>query len=521
MKYPEAYIPKKTDYQLHGNLAVFEVPASEIVSVCDNLYNNKKLQLKLIDASDEHQDKRGFVVWYVFGIPKENRFIAAKVRLKDGEELPSVTQAIHAAGAYERKLSTLFGITPVGTPDTRPTLLHENWPESVYPLRKDFKYSTRPKVAKNTYKFQRVKGEGVYEIPVGPIHAGIIEPGHFRFSMAGEEILLLEPRLGYVHKGSEKLFEKLSVKKAVKLAEKISGDSSFSHSLAFCQAVEDLANVNVPKRAQYLRVVFAELERLANHFGDIGAIMLDTGFNFGGANGARLREHIMQINELVTGSRFLRGVNTVGGVNVDIPEAVCEKITQQLAAIAKDFNEVVEIAENSTSLQNRLKETGPINRETAEAYGAVGIAARAVGINVDTRHDYPYATYSELELAPIALGENGDVYSRFEVRIEEARGAIETIIQALSKMPSGGVVAETKNVKLRGNSVSASCVEGWRGEIFYLLITDKAGELTRVALRDPSFINWQLLGHAGAGQMIPDFPLINKSFNLSYTGNDL
>jgi Ni,Fe-hydrogenase III large subunit/Ni,Fe-hydrogenase III component G len=512
------YLPQNTKIENLGNVAVFEVPATEIIKVANDLNNN--FSLKLITATDERAENQGFKIWYIFGDPKNNNFILPFIQLKNTDEFPSLTPSIHVAWNYERKIQTFFGLKPIGHPDSRPIILHENWPANVFPLRKDFDWKNRPKIAQGEYKFQKVEGEGIYEIPVGPIHAGIIEPGHFRFSVAGEEIMLLEARLGFVHKGSEKLFEVLPLADKVHLSEKISGDSSFSHSLAFCQAVESLGDIKVSKRARYLRVVYAELERLANHLGDIGAIMIDTGFNFGGSNGARLREMIMQINERLTSSRFLRGVNAIGGVAKDIRDEEKNQLATDLEKITKDFSEVIAVAENSSSLFNRLQGTGTLSPEVAQEHGVVGVPAKAIGIKNDTRVDYPYAAYDEISIGDVAVEKDGDVYARFHVRIKEVYASIKIIQEALRKLPEDGLVLPT-NVTLKKNSLAVSAVEGWRGEIIYFVTTDKDGNISRVVPRDPSFINWAALGHAGPGNVVPDFPLINKSFNLSYSGNDL
>jgi Ni,Fe-hydrogenase III large subunit/Ni,Fe-hydrogenase III component G len=513
------YLPLERKAEVYGNAAVFEIPVSQIQEFARNMRFDKNLRLKLITATDERERNGCFKIWYVFGAPQERAFIVPFIRLKDTEEFPSLSSIIHEAWDYEKKIKTFFGLIPVGHPNPRPIILHENWPADVYPLRKDFSWDTRPEKASGSYQFRKVGGEGIYEIPVGPIHAGIIEPGHFRFSVAGEEIILLEPRLGFTHKGSEKLFETLPIDAKVRLSEKISGDSSFSHSLAFCQALEQLSDTVPPKRAAYLRVVYAELERLANHLGDIGAIMLDTGFNFGGAHGARLREIVMRINEHLTGSRFLRGVNVCGGVTKDIKNEEKEKLSEELARIEKDFAEVINVAENSTSLLNRLKGTGVLSHEIAESHGALGVAAKSSGIQNDARIDFPYAAYDELNLGTIETEKSGDVYARFCVRIEEARASIACIRWALKELPSGPIRTESGSFKK--NAVAISVVEGWRGEILYFVTTDDRGNIERVAPRDPSFVNWALLPYAGAGNVVPDFPLINKSFNLSYTGNDL
>ncbi|MFZ2189712.1 MAG: NADH-quinone oxidoreductase subunit C [Candidatus Magasanikiibacteriota bacterium] len=515
------YITKDTKVSSFDNTVIFEVPTTEIIKLAHDLHDNEKLSLKLITATDERKENGCYKIWYVFASPEEKCFIIPFIVLKNSEEFPALAPTMHEAWIYERRIKTFFGLKPIGHPDERPVILHENWPTNMFPLRKDFDWNNRPANAHNDlYKFQKVEGEGVYEIPVGPIHAGIIEPGHFRFSVAGEEILLLESRLGYVHKGSEKLFEQLSLDEKIKLSEKISGDSSFSHSLAFCQAVEQLSNTVVPKRANYLRVIFAELERLANHFGDIGAMMLDTGFNFGGSNGARLREMVMQINEKLTGSRFLRGVNTVSGVKKDLDENNIKFLSLELNKINKDFSEIIAIAENSVSLLNRLKGTGKLPSYVAVDHGIVGVPSRALGVARDTRIDFPYAAYSELSIGDVPVEQDGDAYARFFVRVKEVRSSIAVIEKALEKLPKGKIVCQGIN-KLEKNSLAISSVEGWRGEIMYFVTTNSIGEIDRVFPRDPSFVNWSVLGYAGIGNIVPDFPLINKSFNLSYSGNDL
>lgn len=521
MKKTSFYIPDNIKKETFGNSVAFEVTASEIIKVIMKLYKDNNFELKLITATDERKERGCFKVWYILGKPKENIFIIPYIRLTDTFEFPSLSPTIHQAWNYERKIRSFFGLKPVGHPDNRPIILHENWPSGKFPLRKDFDWDTRPETAQGSYHFQKITGEGVYEIPVGPVHAGIIEPGHFRFSVAGEEIMLLEPRLGFTHKGCEKLFEQLPIHDKIRLSEKLSGDSSFSHSLAFCQALEQLTKISVTKRTQYLRLIYAELERLANHFGDIGALMLDTGFNFGGSHGARLREMIMRINDRLTGNRFLRGVNAIGGVTCDIADSKTELIVKELENIAEDFSEVVETAEGNASLLNRMKSTGVISSEIAKDHGVVGAAARAVGITRDTRIDFPYAAYSELGFNSIDTEQDGDVYARFSVRVKEVFSSILIIKQALRTLPDGPIRTSCNNFRFVKSAFAVGIVEGWRGDIVYFVTTDEHGTINRVAPRDPSFVNWSILEYAGLGNIIPDFPLINKSFNLSYSGNDL
>jgi len=517
----QQFIPKDVQVEFYDNSATFEVSTLEIKKIASDLYANKNLSLKLITVTDERAENGYFKIWYIFGIPKENLFIIPFILLKNETEFPSISLVIYEALNYERKIKTFFGLTPIGCHNKRSIILHENWPLDVFPLRKDFNWQKRPQIANGTYNFQKVKGEGIYEIPVGPIHAGIIEPGHFRFSVVGERIVLLESRLGYTHKGSEKLFEVLPLNDKVKLSEKISGDSSFSHSLVFCQTIEKLANITVPKRALYIRTIFAELERLANHFGDIGGIMLDTGFSFGGSHGSRLREMVMQINERITGSRFLRGINIIGGVMKDITDVEKNKLRVELKNINQDFTEIMQVAKNSTSLLNRLKGTGMLSLATAQIHEVIGVAGKAVGITKDARVDYPYAAYGELSLGEIATELEGDVYARFHVRVKEVYASIKIIIAALEKLPKGDINIPNHKIIFAKNTFSISIVEGWRGEIVYFVMTDANGNISRVVPRDPSFINWAVLGAAGFDNIVPDFPLINKSFNLSYSGNDL
>jgi len=514
-------VPTAAAPTVHGNLATFEVPRKDLLCVCESLYHCHQLPLKTICAFDERVETGRYRIMYVFSVPKENIFLAPYIFVNG--EFPSLTPVIHEASIYERKIMSFFGLDPKGHPDARPLILHENWPPDVFPLRKDFHWQTRPEEAESVFPFRRLEGEGIYEIPVGPVHAGIIEPGHFRFSVAGEEILLLEPRLGYSHKGSEKLFEVLPLHDKVKLAERISGDSSFSYAMAFCLALESLGDLAVPRRAPVLRVIFAELERLANHLGDIGAIMTDTGFNFGGSQCSRLRESVMQINERLTGSRFLRNVVRIGGVSRDLDLKAAQELDAFADLLKKDFEEVTAIAENSSSLINRLKNTGVLPFDVAEDHGVLGVVGKAVGFDNDARVDYPYAAYKEIGLK-IAIEETSDVYARFRVRIKEvlvAVGVIKNALQILPELTDLGENHGQSEPQFRKNSFAVGIVEGWRGDVVFLVATDAKGGISRVDVRDPSLLNWTALGYAGQANMVPDFPLINKSFNLSYSGNDV
>lgn len=528
------FLPSTAVPELHGRAVAWQARCEDMIRLCEDLYYEHELPLMIISATDEREEIGYFRIRYIFGIPRTNRFLAPYILVK--KEFPSLTPRIHEASIYERKIKSFFGLEPCGHPNPRSLILHENWPADAFPLRKDFDWRSRPAEAEREFQFRRLGGEGIYEIPVGPVHAGVIEPGHFRFSVAGEEILLLEPRLGYSHKGSEKLFETLQLADKLKLAERISGDSSFSHALAFCLALEALAGLEVSRHDDYVRVVMSELERLANHLGDLGTIMMDTGYNFGGAQGSRMRESVMQLNERLTGSRFLRGVVMPGGVSARLDAQGAGEAAAFLDALERDFSETIVIAGRSKTLLDRLRGAGTLPVELAMDHGVRGVAGRAAGLEIDTRIDFQYSAYGKLQV-DMATEKSSDVYARFQVRVREVHASIRIIRSALawlgensegvsgSDTAAPGVspsqAAEAIHGRLRNNSFAIGVVEGWRGELVHLVATDASGAISRVDVRDASFLNWTALGYAGQENMVPDFPLINKSFNLSYSGNDL
>ncbi len=506
-----------------SNILMISVPEKDLIPVVRSLFEEQHIDLKTVVASDERSNRKSFIIRYIFSVPKETTFFAVELEV-DSEvaAFPSLVSVSQAFAQYEQEVKSMFGLEPIGHPNPSRIILHRHYPKDLYPLRKDFAWNTSfPLQTEDTItEVQGVEGEGIYQIPVGPVHAGIIEPGHFRFSALGEEIIKFEAELGYVHKGTEKLFETLPLEKTLSLAEHISGDSSVHHALAYAQAVETLSGTTVPERAKLIRMVCAELERLANHFNDIGFIMLDTGFSFGGSHGARLRERIMQWNERISGNRFLRGMIVFGGVSRDMDETLLDALADDLDLLESDFREVMTIAKDSDSLFNRLKETGRLDRQIADDYGAVGVPVRALGKTMDARVDFPYAAYEAVQFA-VSTEEYGDVHARFSVRIKEVYQSFRILNQVLALLPFETSALQVALGTLPANRLAVGMVEGWRGDIVTFVATGVDGKLTRVKVRDPSFINWQVVPHALLRDIVPDFPLINKSFDLSYSGNDL
>lgn len=507
-------------YVNNANELYFEVAKENITEIAYYVYEVLNYPLVTIVATDERKINKNYQIRYFFSDDKLNRYIALQTKINENDpSFLSITPHIHEASWYEREIKDMFGLNPAGHPDPKRIVAHENWPDKIYPLRKDFSQNSRISFANEKYEFSRLDGEGVFEIAVGPVHAGIIEPGHFRFSAAGERVLFLEPRLSYKHKGIEKLFETKDAFNAVKFAERISGDTSFTHSLCYAEAIEKACGIIVPDNARYIRMALSELERIYNHFSDCGFIATDTGYSFGGAQGARLKERVMQLNENLTGSRFLRGTNTIGGVNINLDKEKRELIKKELDSLVKEFREIIAIERCSSSLMDRLETAGVLDTKIARDHGVLGVPARAAGISRDNRAIHPYEKYSEMKFnIPVLTA--SDVYSRFKIRVEEIYSSSEIIKQALVKINDKGKI-KTEVVSLPAGKTAINTVEGWRGEIAYYIETDANNMLKRCKIRDASFHNWRALPHAVKGNIVPDFPLINKSFNLSYSGNDL
>ena len=500
------------------NEVYLHIPMELLPGFCALLYKKWNGRLVSLFADDARAQDGAFHLYYVFALDAAHAFCILRVAVPP--ELPvfiSLTNALPAANWQEREIQDMFGLKLQGHPNPRRCALHDDWPE-VYPLRKDFDLHTvLPPFKGERHKFRQVEGEGVFQVPVGPVHAGIIEPGHFLFSVAGEPVLYLQIRLFYTHKGTEKLFENLPVTHGVRLAESISGDSSFAHATAFCHAVERAANVAAPPRARALRTVCLELERVYNHIADIGAMATDVAFTVANAHAMRLKERVLRLNEQLTGNRLLRGMATLGGVRYDWGDSQIHALRKLVIELRPEFESLVRLIQESSSTRDRLETTGILKPQTALDLGVVGIAGRASGIDRDLRRDYPHAAYDQVNFT-VPVYREGDVLHRMQVRIDEVPVALSIIEQIVATLPEGPTRVDVPTPP--ANQVALGYVEGWRGEIIHWIRTAADGRLARCKVKDPSLQNWPALSEAILGNIVPDFPVVNKSFNLSYSGTD-
>jgi Ni,Fe-hydrogenase III large subunit/Ni,Fe-hydrogenase III component G len=505
-------------YSARPNEIYFDANMELVPGFCAQLYKKWNARLVSLFADDARSRAGAFDVYYVFALDAAHGFFILRVPVPaDQPRLVSLTNALPAVNWQEREIQDLFGIRLEGHPNPRRCALHDDWPE-IHPLRKDFALNTElPPFQGERHKFREVEGEGVFQVPVGPVHAGIIEPGHFLFSVAGEPVLYLQIRLFYTHKGTEKLFENIPVTHGVRLAESISGDSSFAHATAFCHAVERAANIEAPARGRALRTICLELERCYNHIADIGAIATDVAFVVGNAHAMRLKEEILRLNERLTGNRLLRGMACLGGVRFDWTGEQLKIIGESVRQLRPEFENLVELLAASSSARDRLEGTGILKPKTARDLGVVGIAGRASGFDHDLRRDYPHAVYDQVSFT-VPVYQQGDVLHRMQVRIDEVHQAFSIIEQVLGKMPEGPT--QVKVPALPDDAMALGYVEGWRGEIFHWIRTAPNNRLARCKVKDPSLQNWPALSEAILGNIIPDFPVVNKSFNLSYSGTD-
>ncbi len=425
------------------------------------------------------------------------------------EQYDALSADLPGAARFEREIAEQCGVRPRGHPALKPLRRHA--PDHAAPARPHEEAASR-------FVFDRIEGEDVHEVAVGPVHAGIIEPGHFRFQMHGERVLALEVMLGYQHRGVECLLETPAPNRAVLVAESIAGDTVVGHASAYCGALEALAECRTTPRAQAIRAIALELERMANHLGDLGAIAGDIAYQPAASYFGRLRGECLNLLMALSGNRYGRGLIRPGGVAFDLGPELAARMRERLAGVAPDIASVGALMLGDASVQARLEGVGVVSREACAALGLVGPAARACEVARDVRHDHPWGMYRFAHI-PVATAWAGDVLARVLVRWLEVQRSLEFVQEQLGAVPR----AEPRVTldALRPASLVVTMTEGWRGEIAHVVLTDDAGRIRRHKVTDPSFHNWAALPVALEGQQISDFPLCNKSFNLSYAGHDL
>ncbi len=436
-------------------------------------------------------------------------------------ELPSQTPSFPAANRPERYVQEMFGMRFTDHPDQRRWMRHQAWNADQFPLRKDFpRAGTAPAETPPDcgYPFIPAEGEGVYEIPVGPVHAGIIEPGHFRFQAMGEDILSLEEHLGYVHKGIEKCAEGRDLAGLARLAARVSGDSTVAHAWAACQACENAIGLTVPRRALVIRAILAERERVANHLGDMGACCNDVGFAFAQVHFSRLRELWQRQNAAIFGHRLLMDVVIPGGVTHDIGPVQIGMLQVAGEQLRQELDDLLPLLYEYPSLQDRLRTTGILSLDKARRLGALGFVARACGECWDLRRDAPYAPYEGVTVA-VPFSSGGASSNRVHVRGGEILVSLDLLDAFLTNLPKGDVRSALPPIPT--SCCGMGCIEGWRGEIIAYVRLEAGGTVARYFPRDPSWLNWPALEALIGGVIVPDFPLCNKSVNGSYSGHDL
>jgi len=492
------------------------VRSGQLVPAC-RLARDQGAHLVALWASDERDRGAGFAVRVVLGDATGFTVLETAVPDLEDARYGDVSAVFPAASRMQRAAFDLVGVASESD-DQRPWAWMASWPIDRYPLRRDFEASPKWEPGQEEYEFVRVEGDGVHEIPVGPVHAGTIEPGHFRFQVVGEKVLRLEERFGYAHKGIEKRFESMRAADAFRLAGRVSGDSTVAYAWAYALALEAIAGAAVPPRALWLRALALERERIANHLGDLGALGNDGGFAFGLAQFSRLREEFVRANHAAFGHRFMMDYVTPGGVAQDVEHGRLAAMAAEAKRLAREVATLRGIYDEHDGLQDRFRTCGRVTPELAAQLGLTGLAGRASGQARDLRADFPAAPYDALAVRK-CVADGGDVAARVAVRFDELAESLRLVHAIVEGMPGGDV--RTALPEAVPDRLGVGQVEGWRGPVLVALDIGAGGAIRRCHPHDPSWANWPVVEHAVIGNIVPDFPLINKSFNLSYSGQDL
>lgn len=503
--------------RLPSNLACSHVKmdAANWRRAAEELSESSARFLTLWGADDRDRDGR-FRVYAAYLVPEAVLVIEHQMEGTANPVYPSLAAIFPSALRMERAVYDLLGIANTEQ-DKRGWLRHGGWDERAFPLRRDIAGAQQYPLTSEPYPFLQVEGDGVHEIAVGPVHAGTIEAGNFRFSVVGEKVLRLEERLGYTHKGVAKRFEELRQEDGHRLAARLSGDSAAAFSWAYCAALEAITRIVCPPQAANLRALALEHERLANHLGDLGALGNDAGLAFGLTQFSRLKEDLLRTNAAVFGARYVMDYILPGGVAHDFPEHSPRLLLDQYSALERDVANLRSIYDEHGGLQDRFREAGRLEQDLAAKLGATGLVGRASGVPCDLRVDHPWAPYDRLN-AKLVTQTSGDVAARVQVRFDEIVESLRLCRMIVGDFSSGPIRTEVPLAE--PGRLGVGLIEGWRGPVMIALETGPDGAIRRCHAHDPSWQNWPLLEYAILGNIVPDFPLINKSFNLSYSGHD-
>ncbi len=483
-------------------------PAGEFSDLCFEMCSRGCRVASLTALPRDRSSGRGArELLVVLADDQRARLGLAQTEVPRGHSYPALSARLPQAQAFERELFEASGVIPAGHPWLKPLRRHP-----------ELELLAGQIPIGPPHPFFRVDGQGIHEVAVGPVHAGIIEPGHFRFQCHGERVLHLEIQLGYQHRGAEELFLRSRPERRLVIAESVAGDTAIGHGFAYCTALEALAEVDVPLGAQSVRGIALELERLANHTGDLGALCNDVGYLPGASWFGRMRGELLNLLLELSGNRFGRGLVRPGGVRFGLTPARRESFRERLVRIEHDLRETAEVMLGATSVVARFEHTGTLPKAVAEDLGLVGPAARASGCDRDVRRDHPHGIY-RFAYIPVALAETGDVMARALVRWLEIQRSIAFVLEQLAEMDEDWGTRELPS--LRPGCVAVTLVEGWRGEIVHVAVTSPEAQIASYKFADPSFHNWFGLAAVMRENQISDFPLCNKSFNLSYAGHDL
>ena len=513
IKYPNIRLES-----MHGALSAWRarIGVDELLPICQEVRAGGGRLLALW-GSDERANGEGFALHVT--LVNESGLVCLSVPLPNEQPAyPDISHIFPAAIRMQRAAYDLMGIYAHEGRDRRKWLRHGAWHSGSFPLRKDFDAAQSRCDEAESYPFVQVEGQGVHEIPVGPVHAGIIEPGHFRFSVIGERVLRLEEHLGYVHKGIEKRFESMTLQQGAKLAGRVSGDSTVAYAWAYAMAAESIASVTPPDHALWLRALLLERERIANHLGDLGYLGNDVALSFGFAQFWILKEQVLRNNAALFGHRYLMDRIVPGGVNADLNMDGRQLLEQECAMLEREAGILRGIYEEHAGVQDRFIGAGRVEPQLAAQLGLCGMAGRASAQAWDARVQFACAPYDKLDVQ-MATHRNGDVAARVIVRFDELFESLRLQRKILTNLLDDEPCKPLE--VLPANGFGIGMVEGWRGEVMVAMHTDAQGKLARVHPHDPSWQNWPVLEHAILGNIVPDFPLINKSFNLSYSGVDL